>query len=250
MNPNPTTSIVKACVASISGQVWRDHDQDGQKDPASEAGQAVGAGGFNVAAYVSGAAAGTVTYGSNGHYTINGLQAGQAYTVCETAPSENPGYLGWTQETPTDPDFPSTVASTTTCSVSGTEPTGYSVTPPPSAPDVTGVDFFNVRTIAVTACNAIYSVGGNGDPASSVTMPADCKLGTYVFESWVNGDGTQETDFYPVSVSGTGTKQITQQIDWALTSKAQSTLQYDDDPSNAPGFQPVLFCNVDGPTTS
>ena len=91
-----------------------------------------------------------------------------------------------------------------------------------------------------------YSGWGNGDPASSVTMPADCKLGTYVFESWVNGDGTQETDFYPVSVSGTGTKQITQQIDWALTSKAQSTLQYDDDPSNAPGFQPVLFCNVDG----
>jgi hypothetical protein len=77
-------------------------------------------------------------------------------------------------------------------------------------------------------------------------MPADCKVGTYVFESWVNADGTQETDFYPVSVTGTGTKQITQTIDWALTNKAQSTLQYDDDPFNPPGFQPVLFCNVDG----
>ena len=32
----------------------------------------------------------------------------------------------------------------------------------------------------------------------------------------------------------------------ALTNKAQSTLQYDDDPLNAPGFQPVLFCEVDG----
>jgi hypothetical protein len=77
-------------------------------------------------------------------------------------------------------------------------------------------------------------------------MPADCKLGTYVFESWVNTDGTQETDFYPVDVTGTGSTQISQSITWALTNKAQSTLQYDDDPLNAPGFQPVLFCEVDG----
>jgi hypothetical protein len=119
------------------------------------------------------------------------------------------------------------------------------VTPPVSSPDVTGVDFFNARTIEVTACSTSYSVGGGADPVASVTMPADCKLGTYVFESWVNADKTQETDFYPVNVTGTGSKQITQDIDWALTNKQQSTLLYDDNPNDSTGFQPVLFCNVD-----
>ena len=242
-----TTTIQRVCNASIAGQIWRDHNQNGAKDPAFESAQSVGSGGFTVSAYDGTNAVGTVTYPSAGHYKVSNLEAGHTYTVCETAPSESPAYLGWFQQTPTDPDFPgASVASTTTCSAAGTESTGYSVTPPVTSPDVTGVDFFNVRAIDVTTCSATYTVGGNGDPAASVTMPADCKLGTYVFESWVNTDGTQETDFYPVSVSGSGTKQITQTVDWALTNKQQSTLQYDDDPLHLPDFQPVLFCNVDG----
>jgi len=242
-----TTTIQRVCNASIAGQIWRDHNQNGAKDPAFESAQAVGSGGFTVSAFDGASSAGTVTYPSAGHYKVSNLEAGHTYTICETAPSESPAYLGWFQQTPTDPDFPSaSVASTTTCSAAGTESTGYSVTPPVSAADVTGVDFFNVRAIDVQTCNTSYSVGGNGDPTASVTMPADCKLGTYVFESWVNTDGTQETDFYPVDVTGTGSTQISQSITWALTNKQQSTLQYDDDPLNAPGFQPVLFCEVDG----
>ena len=242
-----TTRIQRVCNASIAGQIWRDHNQNGAKDTDFESAQAVGSGGFTVSAFDGASSAGTVTYPSAGHYKITNLEPGHTYTVCETAPSENPAYLGWFQQTPTDPDFPSaSVASTTTCSAAGTESTGYSVTPPVAAADVTGVDFFNVRAIDVETCNTSYSVGGNGDPTASVTMPADCKLGTYVFESWVNTDGTQETDFYPVDVTGTGSTQISQSITWALTNKAQSTLQYDDDPLNAPGFQPVLFCEVDG----
>jgi hypothetical protein len=240
-----TTTIQRVCNASIAGQIWRDHNQNGAKDPSFESAQDVGSGGWTVTAYDGTASVGTVTYPSAGHYKVSNLEAGQTYTVCETAPSETPAYLGWFQESPTDADFPAaSVASTTTCSAAGTESTGYSVTPPVSSPDVTGVDFFNVRAIDVTACSTTYTVGGNGDPTASVTMGDSCKLGTYVFESWVNTDGTQETDFYPVSVSGTGTKQISQTIDWALTNKQQSTLQYDDNPNDSTGFQPVLFCNV------
>src|SRR3954447_17261622 len=242
-----TTTIRRVCNASIAGQVWRDHNQNGAKDPANESTQAVGTGGFIISAYDGTASAGTVTYPNAGHYKISNLEAGHAYTVCETAPAETPTYLGWFQETPTDSDFPgASVATTTTCTATGTESGGYAVTPPVSSPDVTGVDFFNARTIEVTACSASYSVGGGADPVASVTMPGDCKLGTYVFESWVNADKTQETDFYPVNVSGTGSKQITQDIDWALTNKQQSTLLYDDNPNDSTGFQPVLFCNVDG----
>jgi len=242
-----TTTITRACNASIAGQVWRDHNQNGAKDAANESAQAVGTGGFIISAYDGTASAGTVTYPSAGHYKITNLEPGHTYTVCETAPAETPNYLGWFQATPTDSDFPAaSVATTTTCTASGTESGGYSVTPPVSSPDVTGVDFFNVRTVEVTACSSDYSVGGGDDPVSTVTMAADCKLGTYVFESFVNTDKTQETDFYPLQVSGTGTKQITQDIDWALTNKQQSTLLYDDNPNDSTGFQPVLFCNVDG----
>jgi hypothetical protein len=242
-----TTTIQRVCNASIAGQVWRDHNQNGAKDPANESAQAVGTGGFIVSAYDGTTAAGTVTYPSAGHYKISNLEAGHTYTVCETAPAETPAYLGWYQKAPTDSDFPAaSVATTTTCTAAGTESGGYAVTPPVSSPDVTGVDFFNVRTIDVTQCDTSYQVGGGDDPLSTVTMAADCKLGTYVFESFVNTDKTQETDFYPISVSGEGTKQITQDIDWALTNKQQSTLLYDDNPNDSTGFQPVLFCNVDG----
>jgi len=242
-----TTKIQRVCNASIAGQVWRDHNQNGAKDPANESAQTVGTGGFTVSAYDGTTAAGTVTYPSAGHYKISNLEAGHTYTVCETAPAETPAYLGWFQENPTDSDFPgASVATTTTCTATGTESGGYAVTPPVSSPDVTGVDFFNARTIEVTACGTDYQVGGGDDPVSTVTMAADCKLGTYVFETFVNTDKTQETDFYPISVTGTGSKQIEQDIDWALTNKQQSTLLYDDNPNDSTGFQPVLFCNVDG----
>jgi hypothetical protein len=243
-----TTTIQHVCNASIAGQIWRDHNQNGAKDPTFESAQT----GWTINAYdgTTGDPAGTVTYPSAGHYKVSNLEAGHAYTVCETAPAEDPAfpYRGWFQESPTDPDFPSGVASTTTCSASGTESTGYSVTPPTTSPDVTGVDFFNARAIEVTTCGTTYSVGGGntGDPSGSVTMPAECKTGTYIFESWVNPDGTQETDFYPVHITGgTGSTQVTQSITWPLSNKGQATLQYDDDPSNPPGFQPVLFCDVD-----
>jgi hypothetical protein len=186
-----------------------------------------------------------VTYPSAGHYKIANLEPGHTYTVCETAPAETPSYLGWHQQAPTDSDFPgASVATTTTCSATGTESGGYAVTPPVANPDVTGVDFFNVRTIEVTTCGQ-YTAGGGDDPVSTVTLSDGCKPGTYVFESFVNSDKTQETDFYPLDVTGTGQRQITQDIDWALTNKQQSSLLYDDDPNDSTGFQPVLFCNVD-----
>ena len=71
------------------------------------------------------------------------------------------------------------------------------------------------------------------------------KPGLFVFEAWIRANNTQETDFYPTFTGGSS-NPVTQTVNWALTSKVQSTLEYDDNRGH--GFRDVLFCvkNADG----
>lgn len=251
--------------SSISGQKWRDHDNDGVKD-ADEA----GLGGWLIKAYDgSGAVAGTATTAANGNYTISGLTAGTSYTVCEFSPAEESGfeYRGWIQSVPSantlcdgkssgDADF------------EDAEPNGYSVSiAGPAGQAVTGKDFFNVRTITIpgdtitVTCDPtppvngqVYTVGdGINEPKAEVTIyPDGCKPGEYVFESWVSG-GEQTVAFYPTfpKPNPPVLVAIEQNFQWVIDGdKTQSNLYYDDDVEYEPGkFVPerkMLFCKVDG----
>jgi hypothetical protein len=242
-NLSPYTVIHKTCNATIAGTVWHDRNNNGARD-ASEGESGLGSWvveAFNAQGFVASA-----TTANDGSYSITNLPSGVNYTVCEFAPPEDAGfgYRGWFQSSP---------GSATSCSgLSGNEPTGYtvqqngnSVAPLPSS-GASGVDFFNVRIVTVSCdsgTDQTYTVGGNGDPLSSITISAaNCKAGKFVFESWVKPDGTQETDFYPTVSSGSS-QPATQTVAWALSSKSQSTLTYDDNLGF--GFRQVLFCNTD-----
>jgi hypothetical protein len=240
VNGTPYTLIQKTCLANIAGQVWHDRNNDGTRDPSEgEAGQS----GFVVAAFDSNGFVKSANTGNDGSYTITNVPSGVAYTVCEFSPAEANGfeYRGWFQSVPNG-----NACSGLTGGPSGMilQPSGNTLTLP--AAGASNVDFLNVRTVTVT-CSApgdqTFTVGGNGDPLSSITISAaDCKPGEFVFESFVFTDGTQETDFYPVVSTGGAGQPATQTVAWALTTKAQSTLVYDDNLNF--GFRPVLFCNV------
>lgn len=250
--------------SSISGQKWRDHDNDGVKD-ADERGLE----GWLIKAYDdSGAVAGSATTAADdssttgvdesGDYTISGLTAGESYTVCEFSPAEEDGfeYRGWIQSVP---------SANTLCDgkTSGNanfedaEPNGYTVDiSGPTRSDVTGKDFFNVRTITIPEHPTIeltcdidgpttYTVGdGTNEPYAEVTVkPGECKPGEYVFESWISG-GEQTVAFYP-TFPKTGTLvPIEQHFEWVIDGdKTQSNLYYDDDVPGVPERK-MLFCNV------
>jgi hypothetical protein len=243
-----TTTITKTCNASISGQVWRDHDNDGTKDT-DEGPQS----GWTVNLFNGPSLLDSQVTGANGNYSFTGLSAG-SYLVCETAPTSNPSYIGWVQSVPTSTDCSSTT---------GVEPNGYGVTLATSSTTVTGKDFLNVQTIVVpadpditTTCDitdpsfptdGIYTVGnGTTEPYATVTLyPPNCKPGEYVFESWVDSNGDQKVAFYPTFPKTNNLVPITQSVDWVIDGdKSQRTLFYNDNVAGVPD-RAVLFCNAD-----
>jgi hypothetical protein len=249
VNPAPYTVIQKTCLANISGQVWHDRNNNGTREASD--GES-GLSGWVVGAFSSSTFVKSATTGSDGRYTITNLPSGVTYKVCEFAPSEASGfeYRGWYQSSPG--------AAVSCTGLSGDEPAGATVQPNGNsvalaASGASNVDFFNVRTITVTcdiSGDQTFTVGGGGDPVSSITISsAHCKTGEFVFESWVKPDGTQETDFYPTVPTGS-TQPATQEVKWALTDKGQSTLMYDDDPTDNVGFKAVQFCETDGTSFS
>ena len=246
-----TTTITPQCAAtdsSIAGQVWRDHDNDGDKDTADEAGQS----GWIVRAFDGTTQAGaTATTDADGNYTIGSLQSGKTYTVCEFAPAEQTGYeyRGWIQSVP-GPNTP--------CGqMSGAEPNGISVAMPNlTTYTVADQDFLNVRTITIPGnpdttevdCGALppdntFTVGdGVNDPIGTITVdPGDCKPGEYVFETWVSGD-EQNVDFHP-TVPSTEKMLLIEDLEWVINGdRTQQTLYYDD--FVGVGEREMLFCVV------
>lgn len=246
VNPNPTTTI-ECPNATISGQVWRDHDNDGQRDT-DENGQS----GWTVKAFDGTTEAGSDSTDADGDYVIPGLVTGATYTVCEFAPAEEPGfeYRGWTQSVPDDADD-------LCAGVADAEPNGHSVTIPGSGASE-DVDFFNVRTITVgdpieVDCDnlppdGIFTVGdGINDPIGTIQVdPEACKPGEYVFETWVSGN-EQFAEFYPTfDTSGTPLVPFVETYEWVINdNRTQQTLFYDDDGDGGVPEREMLFCVVD-----
>jgi hypothetical protein len=190
---------------SISGQKWRDHDNDGARDD-FEAGMS----GWTIRAYPSGftTVAGSAVTATDGNYTISDLPYG-TYLVCEFAPvvEGEPDYFTWYQSTPGD--------STGACSgVEGAEPDGWVVT---VDGDEVGADFFNVRTLTLiddvwnarlataSTCRSMIETGlGFMTRASSgrirsiptTASPANMSLRRMFSRSEVSVE--QVADFYPL----------------------------------------------------
>ena len=251
LQPAPIkTTIERVCDSSISGQVWRDHDNDATKDSDTEGGQS----GWTVVAFDSGTAVKNTTSASDGTYTLSGLEGGKTYKICEFAPASSPSYLGWIQSAPT-----TTPCSGLTFGGVNAEPNGYSVALASGTSTVTGKDFLNVQTIVVpgdtitVTCDeedptwptgGVFTVGnGTTEPYATVTLdPPNCKPGEYVFESWVDANGDQQVALYPTFPPTDNLIPITQDVDWVITSdKTQSTLFYDD----GAGTTEAKFCIVD-----
>jgi hypothetical protein len=247
--PKPTTSLT--CASSIAGQVWRDHNKNGVKDTADEAGQS----GWTVKAFDGTALAGTaLPTGTDGKYLIEDLTSGKTYTVCEFAPAEDAGfeYRGWIQSVPS--------ANTLCDEMAGAEPNGISVPMPDLATyTVVDQDFLNVRTITIpgtgtvtVVCSdlppgGVFTVGdGVNEPLASVTIDPDaCKPGVYVFESWTTPDGDQFVDFHPTFTTG-DLVPLTESLTWVIDGeRTQQTLSYDDSGAAVPNYRPMLFCVVD-----
>jgi hypothetical protein len=235
---------------SISGQKWRDHDNDGARDD-FEAGMS----GWTIRAYPSGftTVAGSAVTATDGNYTISDLPYG-TYLVCEFPPvvPDEPDYFTWYQSTPGD--------STGACSdVEGAEPDGWVVT---VDGDEVGADFFNVRTLTLiddpgtleldclnlpideeTGLGFIQTIE-SGQPLGRIEIdPDNCKPGEYVFETYVltvGGQFEQVADFYPLFET-TETMPIVEDYRWLPLSNSQLILRYDD---IAPydDLQPMLFC--------
>ena len=242
---NPSTgehysNLTTAIGCAISGQKWRDHDNDGVRDTGFER----GIGGWTIKAFEETTLKGSAVTATDGTYTIGGLEGGKTYTVCEFAPAEASGfaYRGWIQSVP---------GPTTSCSFTGAEPNGHAVTL--GTTDATGIDFFNVRTITVNCStlppDGVFTVGdGVTDPVGTVTFQDACKGGEYVFETWVSGDD-QNVVFHP-TVTGGGKVPLIQNLEWVIDGdRTQQTLYYDDfAPFLDTELREMLFCvvNADG----
>jgi hypothetical protein len=239
--------------SSISGQKWRDHDNDGERDDDERGLQY-----WTIGAYQEGTLISSDDTDEDGNYTIGGLSAGETYTVCEIAPAELEGfeYRGWIQSVPSDPDD-------VCADIEGAEPNGYTVTfPGGTGSTESDVDFFNVRTITIPEdpdtveidCGelpegGVFTVGdGETDPVGTITVDPDaCKPGEYVFETWTSG-GEQFAEFYPTFDASTFPEvPFVETYEWVINGdRTQQTLFYDDDPDDATGFREMLFCVVDG----
>jgi hypothetical protein len=263
---DPASFTLNAVDSSISGKVWRDHNNDGSiATDGSEDGQ----GGWIIKAFnASGDEVGTATSSpvdaTLGNYSIGSLPSGATYTVCEFAPLDLPPYeyRGWLQSKPGS-STPSLCAGFSASAPDGFEvlPNGYSVTiPGPGTNTVADRDFGNVRTIEIPGntitveCDALpsdpftFTVGnGTTEPVGEVTISqAGCKPGVYVFESYIDGNGDQVVDFHPTFDPTGDIRQITQTFTWVgATDKTQSVkkLYYDDFVAGVPERE-MLFCKV------
>jgi hypothetical protein len=252
--------------SSISGQKWRDHNNNGLRDDDER-----GLADWTIGAYQGGVLVNSATTAADdpgtegvdesGTYTITGLSAGETYTVCEIAPDEDLGYeyRGWFQSVPTG-----ALSEDLCAEIEGAEPNGYTVTfPDGDGTSESGKDFFNVRTITIPEdvnteeidCGnlpegGVFTVGdGVTEPVGTITVDPDtCKPGEYVFETWFDANtGEQNVAFYPIDPASTSfTMPVTEFYEWLIDDdRTQHTLVYDD---FAPftDFRPMLFCDFDG----
>lgn len=235
-----------APLASVSGTKFHDHDADGAKDGSFEP----GLGGWTIAAFGPNGIAGTAVTASDGSYSIAGLAPGE-YTICEATNTDGLPIStdervtwAWTQSAPSDNSL---------CG-EGYAPAGHTVTVETS--DITGRDFGNLREVSINCSQPDeegipVSLGGEGDPLSTVTVPGGCDSGVFTstYDLGLSSDGDAWRQFVVFGGDPNGAEIIEQVIEWVpepatyvdgslLVPTTQVRLTPDG------GLQPVVFCDT------
>jgi hypothetical protein len=230
-------------VATISGKVWHDHDQDGTQDngvPATSEADEPDLVGWTVRAYDSSGTevastdtnvpAGT---DADGEYSFPGLPIGEEYTICEEAPSGQ-----WYQSNLPGPPAPSECPAGVGADLHpGEEPQGHFIDLQGDEPNA---DFGNFNTV-----NVVCDGRTIGEGEHAITLPSNADLctkaqGEYVYETYEWADRTEVHDFGPIGGGG-GFIYVTEIHTWSINNEQGSTLSYNDD--NLLGDREALYCN-------
>jgi hypothetical protein len=231
-------------VGTISGHKWHDNDTDGTQDETFEDDLS----GWVITAYASDdSVVGTDTTDTDGDYSIPNVPLGASYRVCETAQTLAAPF-SWGQSTLSASSW----GDTNCDGLTNQAPGGHAFTMNTDAP---GIDFGNHSQVTLSCTAGGFTsatLGGEGEPESTVSLPDDCTSESFVspFDVGRSDDGDSWKQFVIFGGDPTSDAIVTQTIIWDPEDADYSTGSLSVPTTLVrlgPGaaLQPVVFCTVD-----